>query len=659
MVMLRGLDEGDVSPPTSDEELESDPAETGELKHEALFRELMTECRHAAVGTLLSGRLRAELEQLCPEVRRGLVSHTQQGCAPLFVAVRRGSLPLVEYLLHVCSAPHDQRGRYGRHHVTPLWAAAVDGQLPLVRALADAGADIDAGSDSGSSPARSACFVARYEIVHYLAERGADLERPNHAGGTCLINAVHSPRLTEFLLQRRVDPNATDCYGRTALHYACRERRLDAVRLLLAAGADPYVRCRAGLDSVMHAALAGARRVVAALETHYSGKALADALIVLAASMVEAHPGAAVAAWSRAIRLYGRDFPEPVEEQRSSCAAWLAGSQEPTCDRELRALRRRPGAFRLPALLIVARVLGEQHPETSARIMRAGASMVSGGRPREAVGLLAWALRARLAAGTLLHEDSATTLVALTGLLIDCCLGNREDPMQNRLPPYPDRPSFEELFSIFQLIADNISDAQIAVTMRPTCRRQMASFDAALRCTTHLLHLMLRLLEEQQATASDFRRLRLMRSLALLLRHSPCSVRTGDSLLHLSVSRLNVLRPSRPLFPCALTARALLEAGAPPGMRNCAGGSALLTATAPRNYDTAVLDTLMAGGAHLDQPNSHGDTPAALLAARRSPPVLPLLRLTCLAATVAARLPPPSAGDLPRGLVVFLNLHRS
>lgn len=67
--------------------------------------------------------------------------------------------------------------------------------------LADAGADLDAGSDSGSTPVRSACFMTHFEVVKFLVERGADIHRPNHNGGTCLINSVQSVRLCTYLLE--------------------------------------------------------------------------------------------------------------------------------------------------------------------------------------------------------------------------------------------------------------------------------------------------------------------------------------------------------------------------------------------------------------------------------------------------------------------------
>lgn len=64
---------------------------------------------------------------MCPEERRSVVCRTQEGCAPLFVACKRGNVEIVEYLVHVCDADIEQRGVYevrddrSVHTVTPLW----------------------------------------------------------------------------------------------------------------------------------------------------------------------------------------------------------------------------------------------------------------------------------------------------------------------------------------------------------------------------------------------------------------------------------------------------------------------------------------------------------------------------------------------------------
>ena len=100
---------------------------------------------------------------------------------------------------------------------------------------------MDAASDSGSTPIRSACYIVRpglntahYDIVKCLVRAGADLGKSNHFGGTCLINSVQSPSLVKLLLDtERIDVNAQDIQRKTALHYAVQENRVESAKLLL------------------------------------------------------------------------------------------------------------------------------------------------------------------------------------------------------------------------------------------------------------------------------------------------------------------------------------------------------------------------------------------------------------------------------------------
>ncbi|XP_038219572.1 protein fem-1 homolog CG6966 [Zerene cesonia] len=279
-------------------------------QYDLVFNELMQECKHSAPGARLSAKVRTTLERLRPEERRALVSRTRDGCAPLFVACRRGNAELVEYLVHVCAADLEQRGVYevpddrSSHSVTPLWCAAVAGRLEVLRVLADAGADLNAGSDSGSTPVRSACFMTHIDVVEFLVARGADIHRPNHNGGTCLINSVQSARLCALLLARGAAVDARDMQHKTALHYAIQEHRLETAALLLRHGASPHVASRAGDDALRTACLKGAEPIVALLlgAAPYSASRRADAYELLGATQLDEFNdvAAALASWRKA-----------------------------------------------------------------------------------------------------------------------------------------------------------------------------------------------------------------------------------------------------------------------------------------------------------------------------------------------------------------------
>jgi ankyrin repeat protein len=62
------------------------------------------------------------------------------------------------------------------HTVTPLWCAAVAGELKVVEVLVRHGADVNSVSDTGSTPVRSACFMTHLDIVKLLVANNADIQ---------------------------------------------------------------------------------------------------------------------------------------------------------------------------------------------------------------------------------------------------------------------------------------------------------------------------------------------------------------------------------------------------------------------------------------------------------------------------------------------------
>lgn len=307
------------------------------------------------------------------------------GCAPLFVACRRGNVEIVEYLIHVCACELEQRGVYevpddrSVHTVTPLWCAAVSGHLEVVRALADAGADVNAASDSGSTPVRSACFMTHLPVVRFLVQRGADIHRPNHNGGTCLINSVQSVSLCAFLLEHGAEVDARDTQLKTVLHYAIQEHRVETARLLLDHGADPHLASRAGDDALRTACLKGASQIVRLLTSRvrYGPERLADAYELLGSTLLDEFNdvSAALAAWRRAtaIRHAGGAYlpkrPERPERECRAAAAALGGAREWRSPADLLAAATDMDALRTQSLLVAARVLGPDHKDTVFRLM--------------------------------------------------------------------------------------------------------------------------------------------------------------------------------------------------------------------------------------------------------------------------------------------------
>ena len=229
----------------------------------SVFAELFHECKMAPPAARLSNGIRIKLERFSKHERCLIACQMKDGCAPLFVACKKGNVEIVDYLITVCDANVEQRGRYevpddhSVHNVTPLWCASVAGRLPVVKCLVQHGADVNSMSDTGSTPVRSACFMTHLDIVTFLVDNGANILKANYNGGTCLINSVQSVPLCEYLLQHGASVNALDIQQKTALHYAIQEHRLETTKLLIQYGADPFLRSRHGDDALQTACLKG------------------------------------------------------------------------------------------------------------------------------------------------------------------------------------------------------------------------------------------------------------------------------------------------------------------------------------------------------------------------------------------------------------------
>ena len=171
----------------------------------------------------------------------------------------------------------------GHGGLTPLLHAAREGHADVVRLLLEAGAPIDqvSGGD-GTSPMLIAMINGHFDLVLELLEQGADPNLASIAGATPLfaaINAHWAPKsrypqqhayrqqrssyleVMERLLEAGADPNVRlrkhlwwvsynfdllqiDLEGATPFWRAAYSLDVDAMRLLVAHGADPHIPTR-------------------------------------------------------------------------------------------------------------------------------------------------------------------------------------------------------------------------------------------------------------------------------------------------------------------------------------------------------------------------------------------------------------------------------
>jgi len=131
-------------------------------------------------------------------------------CGPMHRACDAGDLDAINM------DARDARDSLGR---TPLQRAAEAGHAPAVEALLDAGADPDLGDVFGDTP-----------LIGCVTQAWRDPAR--------------AAAVAEALLRGGASPNAANCRGLTALHFAAYEGHADLAAALVRAGAESLRDCR-------------------------------------------------------------------------------------------------------------------------------------------------------------------------------------------------------------------------------------------------------------------------------------------------------------------------------------------------------------------------------------------------------------------------------
>jgi uncharacterized protein len=206
------------------------------------------------------------------------------GARPLSHAARFGHLQMVDLLL-ARGAPINARNLVG---ATALFFAAEGGHTLIAQRLIERGANVALAGRSGVSPVAAAAYAGNDVIVEALLARGANERAPDETGKPPIVYAAAGARLdiVKRFLARNIDVNARypndltllmwasgpdekapeaqaikvvsylldagahvddrDARGRTALMIAAEGGHAEIATLLLARGADPSLKDKAG-----------------------------------------------------------------------------------------------------------------------------------------------------------------------------------------------------------------------------------------------------------------------------------------------------------------------------------------------------------------------------------------------------------------------------
>ena len=606
-------------------------------KKRQLHQDLVQECQISSTGSKLSEKLRRDLEEFPREERSAITEEAFEGCAPLFLACKNGSSEIVEYLLSTCDAPLEQRGLYEvleegiSHHVTPLWCAAVSGCLAAVKVLLRHGADVNAMSDSGSTPIRSACYIVRhgintshFDIIKCLVRAGADVQQPNHFGGTCLINSVQCPDLVKFLLESGVNVNAEDVQHKTALHYAVQENRLESAKLLLTHGADPFRHSKYGDDVLQTACLKGALMIFNFLleSVMYEPHRIADAFELMGSTfLLDMHDlGSTLFFWRKSLEIRHEGTYAKYPKQNLMTHPVLL-DKEIDSKEELEQINGDMEKLKTQALLISERILGSGHKDTIFRYMYAGAAHADANDYKPCVGLWNYALFLKVQKETLLSCDTSFTARAVVQLYVNILMRDSLSTI-----------NFEDVFMTTQHVNGGISLAMELLELRPECKAQLDNFDIVLTTWVHLIFILLR----SAKSKGDLRAI--FRLVQPILELNP-RTQEGDSLLHLAVSSSYSLKSncfldddSYPLFPNPEVAEFILKCGFDIHTRNLIDETPLHIACKLDNFSESVSKLLLDNNAHLDTPDKRRIRPQDILQTHSAKiDVIPYVSLKCLA----------------------------
>jgi ankyrin repeat protein len=173
-------------------------------------------------------------------------SPSRFGETALMKATARNHIETVGFLLKSGANPNT-RDLAGRTAVRRAWSTA------CVKLLVEGGADLNLPDRHGETMLMDWSRSGSGEVLRYLVEAHAELDRHGVDGRTALWNAVANTAALKLLLEHGANPNELCVNGMTPLIRAVDMGSAEVVRTLLAAGADPNIPDLGGQTALIHA----------------------------------------------------------------------------------------------------------------------------------------------------------------------------------------------------------------------------------------------------------------------------------------------------------------------------------------------------------------------------------------------------------------------
>ena len=203
------------------------------------------------------------------------------GNTPMFKAIEGNHGDIIEALITEFDYNIHAQNSNG---VTPLSNACDHERLKIILTLISLGADVNQKDSDGCIPVlkaedstgrtvlHEACQHGRLDIVRMLCELGADIYKKDMVGNTPIVAAIegnHDDVVRALISEFGYDVKYITNNGRTVLHEACSQGRLEIVKELHQLGADVYKEDSYGNTSMSAAIVGDHGDVVEALITSF------------------------------------------------------------------------------------------------------------------------------------------------------------------------------------------------------------------------------------------------------------------------------------------------------------------------------------------------------------------------------------------------------
>ncbi|GFT91895.1 protein fem-1 homolog B [Nephila pilipes] len=586
-------------------------------------------------------------------------------CTPLLIAAINGHNNVIKMLLNRFNPNIEQDGivqidGYVIEGATALWCAAGAGHFSVVKYLLSHGADVNHSTKTDSTPLRAACFDGRLDVIQYLVENGADIHKANKYNNTCLMLASYRGHadVVEYLLGKKADPDTQAQCGATALHFAAEHGHLEIIKKLLKNGAK-ITKNKIGMTPLLSAAERSKSEVVEYFikKSWCSKEESVEALELLGASFANdkdfynLEKAYYYLHWAMLERVTHPRYytPKPLH---SPIPAYDNHIECRTLS-ELEAIKNNSDALHMESLVIRERILGSNNPEVPHPVVFRGALFADIGRFDRCVDLWLHALNLRHNYDVSVRKD----LLRFAQVFAQMMHTGEE-------------VKFDKVQQVLEVTLQELIRNKTALNSSSCTESQesmMEELEDNIYTTLYLLVIVTKLIKKILPEEENC-------LYKLVYKISKLNLQTSDgsTLLHLAVNADTPVDEFHTKyvckFPCAATARMLIQCGADVDAVDKAGNTPLHIIVAYQKPITdfmtlhSIITKLLDAGSHIDRVNNDGESPFEKVLTGVAEIILKSqyqLSLKCIAAKAVKKYNVPYRGIVPVTLAIFTDMHGS